>query len=112
MSSSNIEQLIRIDLETLLYHKRLKNEISITNAIEIAAYVAAKFLRIIYAKNKQITTEELNGVFGIISNIYNELFSNQLEIVDFEKISSLALDLLKDTAFDKNCETFFKDILQ
>ena len=107
-SSSNIENLIRTDLETLLYHKSLKNEISVTNAIEIAAYVAAKFLRIIYTKNKEIKTEELNGIFGIISNIYNELFSNQLKIDDFEKISSLALDLLKDTNFDVNCETFFK----
>jgi len=112
MSSSNIEQLIRIDLEALLNHKHLKSEISIANAIEIAAYVAAKFLRIIYAKNKEIKTEELNGVFGIISNIYNELFSNQLEIADFEKISFLALDLLKDTDFDKNCEAFYKEILQ
>ncbi|WLD22687.1 hypothetical protein NU10_08050 [Flavobacterium dauae] len=108
MSSSNIEQLIRTDLETLLYHKSLKNEISVTSAIEIAAYVAAKFLRIIYTKNKEIKTEELNGIFGIISNIYNELFSNQLKIDDFKKISSLALDLLKDTNFDVNCKAFFK----
>lgn len=112
MHSTNIESLIRKDLETLLHHKSLKDEISVNNAIEIAAYVAANFLRIIFARNKEIKPEELNGVFGIISNIYKDLFNNELQQTDYEKISSMALDFLKDTDFDNNCKIFFKSIIQ
>ena len=112
MSSSNIENLIQKDLETLLYHKSLKGEISVNIAVEIAAYVAANFLRIIFAKNKEIKPEELKGVFGIISNVYNDIFKDQLEKEDYEKISSKALNLLKDTDFDNNCKVFFNSIIE
>ncbi|WKW46536.1 hypothetical protein P3875_00200 [Myroides sp. JBRI-B21084] len=111
MSSTNIAQLIQNDLETLLFYKSQKQEISAEIAIEIAAYVAAKFLRIIFAKNKEIKPEELNGVFGIISNIYNDLFQNQLHKTDFELISKTALELLQDTDFDTNSSNFFKSII-
>lgn len=112
MSSINIEHLIKKDLETLLYHQNLKGKISVNNAVEIAAYVAANFLRIIFAKNKEIKPEELNGVFGIISNIYNDIFKDQFQSSDYENISSMALDFLKDTDFDSNCKRFFKNIIQ
>jgi len=112
MSSKNIENLIRKDLDTLLYHKSLQEEISTKIAIEIAAYVAANFLRIIFAKNKEIKPEELNGVFGIISNFYNEIFNNQLEKDDYKNISEMALNLLNDTDFDNKCKTFFNNIIK
>lgn len=111
MSSTNIAQLIQNDLETLLYYKSKKEEISVEIAIEIAAYVAAKFLRIIFAKNKEIKPEELNGVFGIISNVYSDIFQNQLLKTDFELISKTALELLQDTDFDSNSSNFFKSII-
>lgn len=112
MNSSNIEHLIQKDLETLLYYKSLKSEISVNIAVEIAAYVAANFLRIIFAKNKEIKPEELKGVFGIISNVYNDIFKDQLEKADYEKISEMALTFLQDTDFDNNSKVFFKSIIQ
>lgn len=112
MNSSNIEHLIHKDLETLLYYKSLKSEISVNIAVEIAAYVAANFLRIIFAKNKEIKPEELKGVFGIISNVYNDIFKDQLEKADYEKISEMALTFLQDTDFDNNSKVFFKNIIQ
>lgn len=112
MNSSNIENLIQKDLETLLYYKSLKSEISVNIAVEIAAYVAANFLRIIFAKNKEIKPEELKGVFGIISNVYNDIFKDQLEKADYEKISEMALTFLQDTDFDNNSKVFFKSIIQ
>lgn len=108
MSSTNIDKLISNDLETLLYHKILTGNVSVDNATEIAAYVAAKYLRIIYAKNKEIKPEELNGVFGIVSNYYHEIFGDQLNENDYKSITDLALNLLKDTGFDANCERFFR----
>ena len=112
MNSSNIEHLIQKDLETLLYYKSLKSEISVNIAVEIAAYVAANFLRIIFAKNKEIKPEELKGVFGIISNVYNDIFKDQLEKADYEKISEMALTFLQDTDFDNNRKVFIKSIIQ
>lgn len=112
MNATNIEALIAKDLETFLHYKSLTNEISVNDAIEIAAYVAANFLRIIFAKNKELKPEEINGVFGIISNIYIDLFENQLTENDFKKISQKASELLKDTEFDQKSRVFFTNIIQ
>lgn len=112
MSSTTIENLIKTDLETFLHYKSLQNEVSVNDAIEIAAYVGANFLRIIFAKNKELKPEELNGVFGIISDIYNDLFHNQLTKDDYNKITLLASALLKDTDFDNKSRLFFTKIIQ
>lgn len=112
MNPTNIEDLITKDLETFLYYKSLKSEISVNDAIEIAAYVGANFLRIIFAKNKELKPEELNGVFGIISNVYNKLFNNQLTESDYKKISQKASELLQDTDFDQQSQAFFSNIIQ
>jgi len=111
MSSTAIENLIKKDLETFLHYKSLQNEISVNDAIEIAAYVGANFLRVIFAKNKDLKPEELNGVFGIISNVYKDLFDNQFQKGDYEKISLLAFELLKDTDFDSKSRSFFTSII-
>lgn len=112
MDTKNIEHLIVTDLEKLLSQKHSTKNIKLDTAIETAAYVAAKYLRIIFANNKEIKTEELNGIFGIISNFYNEIFQNQLNTNDYQAISTTALQLLKDVDFDTNCEKFFKNIMQ
>lgn len=111
MSSTAIETLIKNDLETFLYYKSLQNEVSVNDAIEIAAYVGANFLRVIFAKNKDLKPEELNGVFGIISNVYHDLFGSQFGKEDYERISRLALELLKDTGFDSKSRSFFTTII-
>lgn len=112
MSTTDIKELIKNDLETFLYHKSLKENITINNASEIASYVGANFLRIIYAKNKEITKEELNGVFGIISNVYKDLFGDQITTSDFQSIVTNTMELIKDTNFDENSRNFFSNIIQ
>lgn len=105
-----IEQLIKKDLELFLYHKS-QSKITVEDVIEIGAYVAANFLRIIFTKNKELKPEEINGVFGIVSNVYNELFENQLTQTDYKELSSKALKLLKDTDFEQNSKRFFAQII-
>ncbi|MBA5793262.1 hypothetical protein H1R17_08100 [Flavobacterium sp. xlx-214] len=112
MNSKNIENLIKTDLETFLHYKSLKGKVTVNDAIEIAAYVAANFFRVIFAKNKELKPEELNGVFGIISNVYNDLFENQITKNDYKKISTLTFELLKNTDFDQLSTSFFKNLIQ
>lgn len=111
MSKTNIETLITNDLETFLHYKSQKGNVSIEDAIEIAAYVGANFLRIIFHKNKELKPEELNGVFGIISNVYNDLFQNQMTQSDYQEIFQKASTLLKDTNFDQKSKDFFSEIV-
>jgi len=111
MSEINIETLIRTDLETFLNFKNHQGNLTIESASEIASYVGANFLRIIFSKNKELKKEELNGVFGIISNVYNDLFEGQFSQSDFENISKKALDLLSDTNFDQNSKIFFLNLI-
>lgn len=107
MSLINIEKLIYDDLGYLLKKKSKNGELTISIVIEVASYVAAKYLRIIYSKNKEVKPDELNGIFGIISNFYKASFDDHLHADDYKKISSLALNLLTDTNFDNNCKNFF-----
>lgn len=109
MSALNIEVLIHNDLDRLLQTKSKQGELTVNKAIEVAAYVAAKYLRIIFTSKKEIKPDELNGVFGIISNFYNEIFDNELQKTDYEKISSFALNLLQNTDFDTKCKEYFNN---
>jgi len=111
MKPTPIEQLIKKDLEFFLYHKS-QTKLTLEDAINIGAYVAANFLRIIFSKNKELQSEEINGVFGIISNVYQDLFKNQFTQSDYERLSSQALDLLKNTEFEQNSKIFFAEIMK
>lgn len=110
MDTTSIETLIKNDLELFLYHKSL-SKLTIEDAVEIGAYVGANFLRIIFTKNKELKPEELNGVFGIISNVYNDLFDKQFTQNDYEQLALKTSDLLKDTHFEQNSKVFFGKIL-
>ncbi|MDN3706072.1 hypothetical protein QW060_02915 [Myroides ceti] len=109
--SKPIEELIPLDLTTFLELKSRNAAIDSAAAIEIGAYVAANFMRIIFTKNKAITKEEINGVFGIVSNFYNEFFEGQLLKEDYIEMSDLAMNLLKDADFDDNSKRFFQKII-
>lgn len=111
MKPTPIEHLIKKDLELFLYHKS-QTKLTQEDAINIGAYVAANFLRIIFSKNKELQPEEINGVFGIVSNVYHDLFENQFTQSDYEKISNHALDLLKDTEFEQKSKMFFAEIMK
>lgn len=106
-----IEELIPLDLTTFLELKSKNAGINSEAAIEIGAYVAANFMRIIYTKNKTITKEEINGVFGIVSNFYHEFFEGQLLKEDYVTMSEKAMKLLNDTGFDENSKRFFQQII-
>ncbi len=111
MTSKPIEEVLSEDLTTFLQLKEKDGHINSADALEIGAYVAANYLRMIYTRNKSVTEAELNGVFGLISNFYNVYFENQLTHYDYEQLSKKALELLRDTDFDKNSRAFFQDIV-
>lgn len=111
MESQNIEDLIALDLQTFLNLKTKDNYISIDDAIEIAAYISANFMRIIYTKNKSIEKHEINGIFGIISNYYNSFFDGQITDEDFQEITKKSTQLLQNTSFDEMSRSFFNKII-
>ena len=111
MEKHNIEDLITLDLQTFLGLKAKNDTISIESALEIGAYVAANFLRIIYTKNKEIKPEEINGVFGIVSNFYSTYFEGQITEDDFQNMAKKSSELLQNTDFDEMSRTFFKNII-
>ncbi len=106
----SIEYLINLDLQTFLELKNKKGSINVEDALEIAAYVGANYLRIIFNKNKEVKKEEVNGVLGIISNCYHHLFEGQLEQQDYITISEKIKTLLSDTNFDQRSKDFFLEI--
>lgn len=111
MEATPIETLIKNDLELFLYHKS-QSKLTVEDAVEIGAYVGANFLKIIFTKNKELKPEELNGVFGIISNVYNDLFKEQFTQNDYQQLTLKASELLKDTDFEQNSKVFFGKILE
>lgn len=108
--STPIEQLIEKDLETFLSILSEKNQLNTETLIELSAYVAANFMRIIYTKQKEISKQEINGVLGIISNLLNEWFQNELTISDYEEISKKSLSLIQDTGFDEKSQHYFRQL--
>ena len=113
MEKNAIETLLPHDLETFLYLKSKGNKtLTITDALTIGAYVAANYLRMIYMKNKTVTPEEINGVFGLVSNFYNLYFENQLQESDFLQMSKQSLELMQDTEFDQKSKAFFQNIVE
>lgn len=111
MESQNIEDLIALDLQTFLNLKTKNEVISIEDALDIASYVSANFMRIIFTKNKSIEKNEINGVFGIVSNFYNIHFEGQITEKEFQDMSQKALELLQNTAFDEMSKSFFQKII-
>ena len=111
MKPQNIEDLIALDLQTFLNLKTKNETISINDALEIASYVSANFMRVIYSKNKSIEKHEINGVFGIVTNFYNSYFEGQITEDEFQEMAKKSLQLLQNTAFDEMSKTFFNNII-
>lgn len=111
MKSQNIEDLIALDLQTFLNLKTKNETITINDALEIAAYVSANFMRVIYTKNKNIEKHEINGVFGIVKNFYNTFFEGQITEDEYQEMAKKSLQLLQNTAFDEMSKTFFNKII-
>lgn len=111
METQNIEDLIALDLQTFLNLKTKNETISIDDALEIGAFIAANFMRIIYTKNKKIKQVEINGVIGIVSNLFNTYFNDQITDKDFQDMSQKSLQLLQNTDFDQVSKDFFNNII-
>lgn len=109
--STSIEQLIEKDLETFIAHLSQNNQLTVEKVVELSAYIAANFMRIIYAKQKSISEIEINGVIGIISNLLNMWFKDDITHTDYEEISKKSLSFLQDTDFDKKSQLFFRNLL-
>lgn len=109
--STPIEQLIEKDLETFLSVLSEKKELTSENVVELSAYIAANFMRIIYTKQKSISKEEINGVIGIISNLLNDWFQGEITNDEYQEISKKSLSLLQDTGFDEKSQLFFRNLL-
>lgn len=111
MKTPPIEQLIAKDLDTFVMALQEKKRLTIDEVCTLSSYIAANFMRIIYAKQKSISTAEINGVLGIISNWLNESFENQFTEEDFMTISKQSLELLKDISFDQKSKNYFSQLI-
>lgn len=109
--STPIEILIEKDLETFIPYLSKKNQLNTDTLIELSSHIAANFMRLIYTKQKSIAKEEINGVIGIISNLLNDWFENQLTKEDYISIQKKSLDLLKDTGFDEKQQIYFRNLI-
>jgi len=110
MEKQKIEDLIEIDLDTFLKQKAKNGSIALDDALEIAAYVSANFMRVIYTKNKNIEKHEINGIFGIVSDFYNNYFEGQITKDEYYEMSQKAIKLLQNNDFDEMSKAFFNDL--
>jgi len=108
--STPIEILIEKDLETFLSILSEKKQLTNERVVELSAYIAANFMRIIFTKQKSISKEEINGVIGIISNLLHNWFGEDLTWSDYENISKQSLNLLQDVGFEEKSQLFFRNL--
>lgn len=106
--SVSIEQMIEEDLHHFLSHLERKNKMNVSNVIELASYISANMMRLIYTKQKSISESEINGVIGIMSNQLHTIFGDSLVHDDYKKIAKTALNFLKNTAFDEQSQNYFR----
>lgn len=111
MKKTNIEDLIAKDLDTFITALQNNNRLTVEEVCTLSAFIAANFMKIIYAKQKSISATEINGVLGIISNILNQWFDNQFSEEDFLSISEKSLQLLQNTSFEQDSKKYFSNIV-
>lgn len=110
MSSIPIEQMIREDLHYFLAHLERKKRMDVEHVIELSSYIATNFMRLIYTKQKEISTEEINGVIGITSSILHEIFGDEITNKDYKKMADNTLLFLKNTDFDNKSQSYFREL--
>lgn len=112
MQENTIEKRLPEDLALFLHLKaQTQDTVTIEDALTIGAQVAARYLRLIFNQNKEVTPEELNGVFGLVSNYYAEIFEGQLQQEDYLNMSAQSKALLESTDFDAQSQAFFDDLV-
>jgi hypothetical protein len=106
----DIQSLIHHNLDELMYLADKKQILNTKLVVEIGAYVGAAVLRGRYAGKKEVSQEEINGVFGIIGDFCKMSFGRSYTKVHFKKMCSLALELLQKPTFDNDVEEFINNI--
>ncbi|WP_158963016.1 hypothetical protein [Myroides fluvii] len=106
----DIKTLIHHNLDELLYLADKKGVLNTDLVVKVGAYVGAAVLRGRYADKKEVTQEEINGVFGIVGDFCKTSFGRSYTKVHFKKMTALALELLQETTFDADVEAFIKDL--
>ncbi|HLV47067.1 MAG TPA: hypothetical protein VKY32_08525 [Flavobacterium sp.] len=111
MSAKNFDEQIREDLDMFLSLKS-KTSLQIDDIIQIGAFVGANFLRMLFSQQKDVSNQQLNSIFGVISNHYHDLFGDQLQENDYHQLSDKALKELQDVNFEQNMHDYFDKIVQ
>ena len=106
----DIKTLVHHNLDELLYLADKKGILNTDLVVKIGAFVGAAVLRGRYADKKEVTQEEINGVFGIIGDFCKLSFGRSYTKVHFKKMTSLALTLIQEPTFDQDVELFIKDL--
>ncbi|MTG99097.1 MULTISPECIES: hypothetical protein [Myroides] len=106
----DIKTLIHHNLDELLYLADKKEILNTDLVVEIGAYVGAAVLRGRFADKKEVTVDEINGVFGIIGDFCKMSFGRSFTVVHYRKMTKLANDLLQETTFDADLEDFINRI--
>src|SRR5690606_8215412 len=111
MSAKNFDEQIREDLDMFLSLKS-KTSLQIDDIIQIGAFVGANFLRMLFSQQKDVNDQQLNRIFGVISNHYHDLFDDQLSEKDYSQLPQKALAELQDVNFEQNMHDYFNKIVQ
>ncbi|MHC5202614.1 hypothetical protein [Myroides sp. LJL119] len=107
----DIQKLIHQNLDELLYFADKKQVLDTHMVVRIGAFVGAAVLRGRYAQTKNVTQEEINGVFGIIGDFFRLSFGGRsFSKVHFKKMTTLALELIQQTSFDQDLEDFMASL--
>lgn len=107
----DIQTLIHQNLDELFYLADKKEILDTDLVVKIGAYVGAAVLRGRFADQKEVTQEEVNGVFGIIGDFCKGSFGGRsFSKVHFKKMTKLALELMQETTFDNDVEAFLAEL--
>ncbi len=106
----DIKTLIQQHLDELFFIADQKEKLNTNLVVEIGAYVGAGVLRGRFSANKEVTQEEINGVFGVIGDFCKQSFGRSYTKVHFKKMTTLALELLQKTSFDDDLQTFLLEM--
>lgn len=88
----------------LIAEKQLSHE----KVIEVATHIGAYLIRSRHLQNKGIANEEIDVVLQSVFAFIHTNFENQFHTDDFVLIRDSTLNLLKNPAFDKEIENYFK----
>ena len=106
----DIKALIHHNLDELLYLADKKGVLNTDLVVKIGAFVGAAVLRGRFADKKEVTEEEINGVFGIVGDFCKMSFGRSYTKVHFKKMTTMALELIQEPTFDTDVEVFIKDL--